>query len=114
MNQSGPEQSADIVARLRATFRTRRTKPVEWRTTQLRGLRALFVENGPIFYTGNGVVGRIVLRAAAEHLTLVALELGGKSPAFVYGDADLAVVADRLARGSSSTPARPAWPPTTS
>ncbi|KUN19917.1 aldehyde dehydrogenase [Streptomyces antibioticus] len=52
-----------------------------------------------IFYTGNGTVGRIVMRAAAEHLTPVTLELGGKSPAFVDLDADLAVVADRLARG---------------
>ncbi|WP_369387119.1 aldehyde dehydrogenase family protein [Streptomyces sp. CG1] len=52
-----------------------------------------------IFYTGNGTVGRIVMRAAAEHLTPVTLELGGKSPVFVDQDADLDVVADRLARG---------------
>jgi aldehyde dehydrogenase (NAD+) len=52
-----------------------------------------------IFYTGNGTVGRVVMRAAAEHLTPVALELGGKSPAFVDRDADPAVVADRLVRG---------------
>ncbi|MER7978063.1 aldehyde dehydrogenase family protein [Streptomyces sp. NPDC095817] len=52
-----------------------------------------------IFYTGNGTVGRFVMRAAAEHLTPVALELGGKSPAFVDRDTDLAVVADRLVRG---------------
>ncbi|MFI1071553.1 aldehyde dehydrogenase family protein [Streptomyces puniciscabiei] len=52
-----------------------------------------------IFYTGNGTVGRIVMRAAAEHLTPVTLELGGKSPVFVDRDADLDVVADRLARG---------------
>ncbi|MYZ06217.1 aldehyde dehydrogenase family protein [Streptomyces sp. SID2999] len=52
-----------------------------------------------IFYTGNGTVGRVVMRAAAEHLTPVTLELGGKSPAFVDRDADLDVVADRLARG---------------
>ncbi|MFJ2605586.1 aldehyde dehydrogenase family protein [Streptomyces sp. NPDC091279] len=52
-----------------------------------------------IFYTGNGAVGRIVLRAAAEHLTPVALELGGKSPAFIDRDVDLDVVAERLARG---------------
>ncbi|MEV0909679.1 aldehyde dehydrogenase family protein [Streptomyces hokutonensis] len=241
VNQSSPEQPADVVARLRATFRTGRTKPVEWRTAQLRRLRDLLTEHGDdlaaalhadlgksaaeaqrteigftireidhtldhleewlrpesapvpahlgtdatawtqydplgvvlviapwnypvqllltpvvgalasgnavvvkpsemapatsaaiarllpayldtdavavveggipettallaehfdhIFYTGNGAVGRIVLRAAAEHLTPVALELGGKSPAFVDRDADLAVVADRLARG---------------
>ncbi|MFD5933734.1 aldehyde dehydrogenase family protein [Streptomyces sp. NPDC060333] len=50
-----------------------------------------------IFYTGNGTVGRIVMRAAAEHLTPVTLELGGKSPAFVDRGTDLAVVAARLA-----------------
>ncbi|MGW0422309.1 aldehyde dehydrogenase family protein [Streptomyces sp. NPDC003015] len=241
MNHPAPEQPADVVARLRATFRSGRTKPVEWRTTQLRRLREMLTEKGTelaaalhadlgkssteafrteidftireidhtldhladwlrpepapvpahlgadatartqydplgvvlviapwnypaqlllapvvgalaagnavvakpselapatsaavarllpayldtdavavveggipettallaerfdhIFYTGNGTVGRVVLRAAAEHLTPVTLELGGKSPAFVDRDADLTVVADRLARG---------------
>ncbi|MFE3035000.1 aldehyde dehydrogenase family protein [Streptomyces canus] len=241
MNHPAPEQPADVVARLRATFRSGRTKPVEWRTTQLRRLREMLTEHGTelaaalhadlgkssteafrteidftvreidhtldhltdwlrpesapvpahlgadasawtqydplgvvlviapwnypaqlllapvvgalaagnavvakpselapatsaavarlllayldtdavavveggipettallaerfdhIFYTGNGTVGRVVLRAAAEHLTPVTLELGGKSPAFVDRDADLTVVADRLARG---------------
>ncbi|MEU6474448.1 aldehyde dehydrogenase family protein [Streptomyces massasporeus] len=241
MNHSAHEQPADVVARLRATFRTGRTKPVEWRTAQLRRLRDMLTENGAdlaaalhtdlgkssteayrteidftvreidhtldhladwlrpepaptpahlgadvtawtqydplgvvlviapwnypaqlllapivgalaagnavvakpselspatsaavarllpayldtdavavveggvpettallaerfdhIFYTGNGTVGRIVMRAAAEHLTPVTLELGGKSPAFVDRDTDLSVVADRLARG---------------
>ncbi|MFJ8596962.1 aldehyde dehydrogenase family protein [Streptomyces sp. NPDC093598] len=241
MNHSAPEQPADVVARLRATFRTGRTKPAEWRMTQLRRLRDMLTENGTdlaaalhtdlgksateafrteidftvreidhtldhladwlrpepapapahlgadvtvwtqydplgvvlviapwnypaqlllapvvgalaagnaviakpselapatsavlarllpayldadavavveggvpettallaerfdhIFYTGNGTVGRIVLRAAAEHLTPVTLELGGKSPAFVDCGTDLAVVADRLTRG---------------
>ena len=50
-----------------------------------------------IFYTGNGKVGRIVMRAAAEHLTPVTLELGGKSPAIVAADADIAVAAKRIA-----------------
>ncbi|AZM51487.1 aldehyde dehydrogenase family protein [Streptomyces sp. WAC 01529] len=50
-----------------------------------------------IFYTGNGTVGRIVMRAAAEHLTPVTLELGGKSPVFVDQDTDVSVVAARLA-----------------
>ncbi|MFH9414224.1 aldehyde dehydrogenase family protein [Streptomyces rochei] len=241
MNHPAPERPADVVARLRATFRTGRTKPVEWRTGQLRRLRALLTENGSdleaalhadlgksaaeaqrteigftvreidhtldhladwlrpepapvpahlgadatawtqydplgvvlviapwnypaqlllapvvgalaagnavvakpselapatsaalarllpryldtdavavveggvpettallaerfdhIFYTGNGAVGRIVMRAAAEHLTPVTLELGGKSPAFVDRDADLDTVAARLVAG---------------
>ncbi|GAA2475275.1 aldehyde dehydrogenase family protein [Terrabacter carboxydivorans] len=52
-----------------------------------------------IFYTGNGAVGRIVLEAAARHLTPVTLELGGKSPAYVADDADLEVTAQRLVWG---------------
>jgi aldehyde dehydrogenase (NAD+) len=52
-----------------------------------------------IFYTGNGTVGRVVLRAAAEHLTPVTLELGGKSPAIVTDSADLKVAARRIVWG---------------
>ncbi|WP_069174503.1 aldehyde dehydrogenase family protein [Streptomyces griseus] len=52
-----------------------------------------------IFYTGNGTVGRIVMAAAAKHLTPVTLELGGKSPAFVDRDTDLRTVASRLVSG---------------
>lgn len=37
-----------------------------------------------IFYTGNGIVGKIILEKAAKYLTPVTLELGGKSPCFVY------------------------------
>ncbi|PTM93209.1 aldehyde dehydrogenase family protein [Streptomyces sp. VMFN-G11Ma] len=241
MNHPAPEQPVDVVARLRATFRTGRTKPVEWRTAQLHRLREMLTDSGPelaaalhadlgkstaeaqrteigftireidhtldhltewlrpepapvpahlgadarawtqydplgvvlviapwnypaqllltplvgalaagnavvvkpsemapatsavlagllpahldtdavavveggvpettallaerfdhIFYTGNGTVGRVVMRAAAEHLTPVTLELGGKSPAFVDRGTDLDVVADRLVRG---------------
>ncbi len=52
-----------------------------------------------VFYTGNGTIGRIVMEAAAKHLTPVTLELGGKSPAIVDRNADLAVAARRLAWG---------------
>ena len=52
-----------------------------------------------IFYTGNGTVGRIVLAAAAQHLTPVTLELGGKSPVIVDSDVDLAVAARRIVWG---------------
>jgi aldehyde dehydrogenase (NAD+) len=50
-----------------------------------------------IFYTGNGRVGRVVMAAAARHLTPVTLELGGKSPAVVAADANLEVAARRIA-----------------
>jgi aldehyde dehydrogenase (NAD+) len=49
-----------------------------------------------IFYTGSGNVGRIIMGAAAKHLTPVTLELGGKSPAFVFKDANLKITAKRL------------------
>ena len=52
-----------------------------------------------IFYTGNGKVGRIVMRAAAEHLTPVTLELGGKSPCIVDRNVDLEVACKRIAWG---------------
>ncbi|MFD6160013.1 aldehyde dehydrogenase family protein [Nocardia sp. NPDC060256] len=55
-----------------------------------------------IFFTGGGTVGRVVMTAAAEHLTPVTLELGGKSPAFVDRDADLTETATRLASAKFS------------
>ncbi len=52
-----------------------------------------------IFFTGNGRVGRIVMEAAAKHLTPVTLELGGKSPVIVDRGANLDVAARRVAWG---------------
>jgi aldehyde dehydrogenase (NAD+) len=52
-----------------------------------------------ILYTGGGNVGRIVMAAAAKHLTPVTLELGGKSPCIVMPDADLLTTARRIAWG---------------
>ena len=52
-----------------------------------------------ILYTGNGRVGRVVMEAAAKHLTPVTLELGGKSPVIVDADVDLDVAAHRIAWG---------------
>ena len=50
-------------------------------------------------YTGNGYVARIVMSAAAKHLTPVTLELGGKSPVIVDKDCNLEVSARRIASG---------------
>lgn len=52
-----------------------------------------------IFFTGSGGVGSIIAQAAAKHLTPVTLELGGKSPAIICKDADLAIAARRLVWG---------------
>ena len=52
-----------------------------------------------IFFTGSGRVGRLVMAAAARHLTPVTLELGGKNPAIVDHSADIEVAARRLVWG---------------
>ncbi|XP_054995638.1 aldehyde dehydrogenase, dimeric NADP-preferring [Sorex araneus] len=52
-----------------------------------------------IFYTGSTGVGKIVMTAAAKHLTPVTLELGGKSPCYVDKDCDLDVACRRIAWG---------------
>ncbi|KAH3806522.1 aldehyde dehydrogenase family 3 member B1-like isoform X2 [Dreissena polymorpha] len=52
-----------------------------------------------IFYTGNSMVGKIVMKAAAEHLTPITLELGGKSPVYVDEGVDLGIVANRIMWG---------------
>jgi len=53
-----------------------------------------------IFFTGSGFVGKLVAKAAAEHLTPVILELGGKSPFIVSKCADLDLAAQRLMWGT--------------
>ena len=50
-----------------------------------------------IFYTGNTFVGKIIMRAAAEHLATVTLELGGSNPCFVDETVDLKIAAKRIA-----------------
>lgn len=52
-----------------------------------------------LLFTGSSAVGRKVMRAAAENLTPVTLELGGKSPAIVGPDADLQRAARSIAFG---------------
>ncbi|MCF9045295.1 coniferyl aldehyde dehydrogenase [Acinetobacter nectaris] len=54
-----------------------------------------------LLFTGSTNVGKHVMRAAAENLTPVTLELGGKSPALIGQDADLFESAQRIAFGKS-------------
>jgi aldehyde dehydrogenase (NAD+) len=55
-----------------------------------------------IFFTGSPAVGKIVMKAAAEHLTSVTLELGGKSPAIIDASAELNDAAEKLIWGKFS------------
>jgi len=52
-----------------------------------------------VAFTGSTATGRAVARAAAENLTAVSLELGGKSPQVVFGDADLTAAANGVVAG---------------
>ncbi|MBM9502613.1 aldehyde dehydrogenase family protein [Leptospira sp. 201903071] len=52
-----------------------------------------------IFFTGSTHVGKIVMTAAAKHLTSVTLELGGKSPAIIDRSADIKKAAKKLVWG---------------
>ncbi|MGV9275425.1 aldehyde dehydrogenase family protein [Streptomyces griseosporeus] len=96
-SELAPATSAALARLIPAYLDTEAVAVVEGGVPETTALLAERFDH--IFYTGNGTVGRVVMRAAAEHLTPVTLELGGKSPAFVDGTADLDVVADRLVRG---------------
>ncbi|CAD5226125.1 unnamed protein product [Bursaphelenchus okinawaensis] len=52
-----------------------------------------------IFFTGSTAIGKIVMKSAAEHLSPVTLELGGKSPAIIDNDCDLNITARRVMWG---------------
>ena len=52
-----------------------------------------------IFFTGSPAVGKIIMKAAAQHLTSVTLELGGKSPVIVDKSADLKDASEKITWG---------------
>lgn len=52
-----------------------------------------------IHFTGSPAVGKVVMRAAAEHLTSVTLELGGKSPTIIDETANIGAAAKKITWG---------------
>lgn len=70
---------------------------VEGGKSETQGLLSLAWDH--VFYTGGEQVGKIVMRAAAQHLTPVTLELGGKSPCVIDASCNLKVTARRLVWG---------------
>lgn len=52
-----------------------------------------------IFFTGSSAVGKVVMRAAAENLTPIVLELGGQNPTVVDETANLDIAVDRIVWG---------------
>ena len=99
-----PSEHAPATAALVAELVARHLDPGVVRVVQGDGQVAqelLQLRFDHIFFTGGERVGRLVMAAAAPHLTPVTLELGGKSPAVVLADADLEVTAKRLIWGKS-------------
>jgi aldehyde dehydrogenase (NAD+) len=92
-----PNVSALLKEMAEANFASEEISVVEGGADISQGLLQLPFDH--IFFTGSPTVGKIVMKAAAEHLTSVTLELGGKSPAFVTSDADLDDAAERIAVG---------------
>ena len=61
-----------------------------------------------LLFTGSAGVGKLVMKAAAENLTPVTLELGGKSPALVHESYSMATAADRICSAKFWNAGRPA------
>lgn len=92
-----PNISAVIDKIIRAAFEPRHVAVVQGGRVENAAL--LKLPFNMIFFTGSPGVGKIVMKAAAENLTPVVLELGGKSPFIVFNDADLVRAADRVVQG---------------
>ena len=96
-SELAPATSALLADLVPKYFDPRAVRVVEGGKTETAALLAERFDH--IVYTGGGRVGRIVMKAASEHLTPVTLELGGKSPAVVDDSADLASAARRIIWG---------------
>ena len=96
-SELAPATSGVIARRVPEYLDSDCVKIVEGAVPETSGLLELPWDH--ILYTGGGNVGRIVMAAAARHLTPVTLELGGKSPCIVMPDADLLTTARRIAWG---------------
>lgn len=92
-----PRTSALIKSTLAELFSEDHVAVIEGGPEEASAFTALPFDH--LFYTGSTQVGRIVAKAAAENLTPVTLELGGKSPAVIAPDFDPGEAAKTLAWG---------------
>jgi aldehyde dehydrogenase (NAD+) len=92
-----PNVSALMVEIVRELFRENEVAIFEGATPTSTAMLALPFDH--IFFTGSPAVGKIVMAAAAKHLTSVTLELGGKSPVIIDETANLKTAAETLMWG---------------
>lgn len=96
-SEDAPASAALLADMVEEAFAPEHVRVVQGGAEVARGLLAQRFDH--IFFTGSARVGRLVLEAAARHLTPVCLELGGKSPCIVTRSADLRLAARRIAWG---------------
>ena len=96
-SEYAPEMSKLVTELVRSTFDSDYIAVVEGDAQTSQELLAQKFDH--IFFTGGTEIGRIVMQAAAKHLTPVTLELGGKSPCFVDASVRLDYAAKRIAWG---------------
>ena len=89
--------SAYIVQMVTQLFGIEEVAVVEGAITETQKLLSLPFNH--IFFTGSPQVGKIVMRAAAEHLSSITLELGGKSPCIIDSSANLKSLVPKLVWG---------------
>ncbi|HRH16414.1 MAG TPA: aldehyde dehydrogenase family protein [Aquabacterium sp.] len=92
-----PHVSAIMIEVIRQTFPENEVAVFEGATPTSTALLALPFDH--IFFTGSPAVGKIVMAAAAKHLTSITLELGGKSPVIIDESANLTTAAETLMWG---------------
>ncbi|KRG44488.1 aldehyde dehydrogenase [Stenotrophomonas pictorum JCM 9942] len=92
-----PQTSAFLQSLLAEVFPPERVRVVQGDATVAAAFSALPLDH--LVFTGSTAVGRKVMAAAAQHLTPLTLELGGKSPAIIAADYPLETAAARLATG---------------
>jgi aldehyde dehydrogenase (NAD+) len=96
-SEFAPKTSAVIAKILTQVFSPDEVRVIEGGLDETQVLLAQKFDY--IFFTGSPQVGKIMMKAAAEHLTPVTLELGGKSPCLIEKSANLDIAAKRIAWG---------------
>lgn len=96
-SELAPQTAGALAALVAEAFPPDQVTVVTGDSVVARAMTALPLDH--LVFTGSTRVGREVMRAAAENLTPVTLELGGKSPAILHDSADLSHAVPRLMAG---------------
>lgn len=99
LSEFTPQTNAVITALLAEAFSTEQVSVVEGEADVAAAFSRLAFDH--LIFTGSTTVGRHVMRAAADNLTPVTLELGGKSPVLIAPDMPMATAVERMIFGKS-------------